>query len=198
MRAVAAANSSSTRAGIIATAPAPIIAAARPTCPAFSDISARASANSLPTSLASCAMASPKSSGIERSVGEGIAITPICCAMRCGRRCHRTASRFLRNSSKIARRRTRRARRSPGTPWAAVGRCRQGRPHYRARCPSGPAEPVESRNRSAPVDIISPALPSASVAASRAVATDAPNWSERSWPRRPSSSERSDATLEAL
>src|SRR5258707_1704255 len=86
MRAAAAANSSSTRAGIITTAPAPIIAAARPTCSAFSDISARASANSLPTSLASCAIASPKSSGIERSVGEVIAITLTRCAARRGSR----------------------------------------------------------------------------------------------------------------
>src|ERR1700712_5406960 len=86
MRAAAAANNSSTRAGIMTTTPAPIIAAARPTCPAFSEISARASANSLPTNLASCAMASPKSSGIERSVCEVIAIALIRCASRCRRR----------------------------------------------------------------------------------------------------------------
>src|SRR4051812_18445189 len=86
MSAVAIEKSSSTNAGIIRTAPAPIIAAARPTCPAFSDSSARASANSLPTSLASCAIASPNSSGIERSVGEFIAIALARCAARIGRR----------------------------------------------------------------------------------------------------------------
>jgi hypothetical protein len=175
MRAVAAANSSSTRACIIATAPAPIIAAARPTCPAFSDISARASANSLPTSLASCAMASPKS--IERSVGEGIAITLICCAMRCGRRATELRAVFCGTLQK-----SRDA--EPGE---------LGDPHERRGLPSGGV----GKGGHTIARCVRVGLPYRACRACR-IPTDAPNWSERSWPRRPSSSERSDATLEAL
>src|SRR6478735_3708046 len=51
--AAAAANSNRTSAGIMITAPAPIIAPALPACPAFSDNSARATANSFPISFAS-------------------------------------------------------------------------------------------------------------------------------------------------
>src|SRR5882757_4035462 len=58
-------------------APAPISAAARPTWAALSASSARARSNSLPTSLASCPKASLTRSGIERLLGELIAIPHI-------------------------------------------------------------------------------------------------------------------------
>src|SRR4051794_17361958 len=59
------------------TAPAPIIAPARPTCASLSIISAFASSISLPSSLASWAKASLTSSGIERLLAEFIAIPPV-------------------------------------------------------------------------------------------------------------------------
>src|SRR5437868_423060 len=71
------ANNSTTSAGIISTAPAPISAEARATCAALSASSARASANSLPISLASWLTASPSRSGIERLLAEAIAIALI-------------------------------------------------------------------------------------------------------------------------
>src|SRR3979411_266536 len=69
------ANNKTTNAGNRTIAPTPIIAAARPAWLAFSDSSARASSNSLLTSLASCPTASLKSSGIDRLTGEFIAIS---------------------------------------------------------------------------------------------------------------------------
>src|SRR5437763_11551697 len=69
------AKSRTTSAGIRITAPAPIIAAARPAWLALSESSARASSNSLPTSLANCPTASLNSSGIDRLSGELIAIS---------------------------------------------------------------------------------------------------------------------------
>src|SRR6202022_2370421 len=57
-----------------------ILAAAGPAWFAFSDSSARARSNSLPTSLASCPTASLKSSGIDRLLCEFIAIP--CVIMR--------------------------------------------------------------------------------------------------------------------
>src|SRR3954462_1017777 len=68
------ANNSTTSAGIISTAPAPISAEARATCAALSASSARASANSLPISLASWLTASPSKSGIERLLAEAITV----------------------------------------------------------------------------------------------------------------------------
>src|SRR4051794_18155002 len=62
-------------AGIRIIAPAPIIAAPRPTWPTFSESSVRTSSNSLPMSLANCAIASLKSSGIDRLFSDFIAIT---------------------------------------------------------------------------------------------------------------------------
>src|SRR5882757_2734480 len=74
------------------TAPAPIIAAARPAWPAFSDSSARASANSFPISFASWPTASLNSSGIERSVREVIAVPSVvyCGGAASRSRCSRT------------------------------------------------------------------------------------------------------------
>src|SRR3954454_4107374 len=69
------ANNNTTSAGIISTAPAPISADARATCAALSASSARASANSLPISLASWVTASPSKSGIDRLFAECIAIS---------------------------------------------------------------------------------------------------------------------------
>src|SRR3954452_10625938 len=57
------------------TAPAPIIAPARPTCASLSIVSAFASSISLPSSLASWAKASLTRSGMERLLAEFIAIS---------------------------------------------------------------------------------------------------------------------------
>src|SRR5947209_13617690 len=59
------------------TAPAPIIAPARPTWASLSIISALASSISLPSSFASWAKASLTSSGMERLLAEFIAISPV-------------------------------------------------------------------------------------------------------------------------
>src|SRR4030081_1113511 len=59
----------------MSTAPAPIMPAARPAWLAFSDSSALASANSLPTSFASWPTASLRRSGIDRLLGEAIAVS---------------------------------------------------------------------------------------------------------------------------
>src|SRR6478752_129180 len=74
INAAATANNSTTRAGIMMTAPAPISADARAAFCAFSLSSARANSNSLPISLANWPTASLNSSGIDRLVCKAIAI----------------------------------------------------------------------------------------------------------------------------